>query len=119
MILTSFISSNNADWGPWRTSSCFKGLDYSLKKNKYNEYAKKHNWTIKFRNRYNEKVSFSYVLKESNVSSAEGSHRTTVLANSEGPGTFFLLADANSVKTFIDKLRFGNDWGSDYVQCDN
>lgn len=119
LVLSSFNTSNNTDWGPWQTSSCYKGLDFSLKRDSYNDYAKKYKWLIKFRNRYNENVAFSFVLKENSVSSADGTHRGNVKANSEGPGTYFLLADANSVKTFIDKLRFGNDWGSDYVQCDN
>ncbi|MGB3345627.1 MAG: hypothetical protein WBA61_17080 [Aequorivita sp.] len=119
IVLTSFNSSNNTDWGPWQTSSCYKGLDFCVKKNEYNQYAKKHNWSIKFRNRYNEKVSFGFVLKESNVNSAKGTHRVTVQANSEGSGTYFLVADANSVRAFIDQLRFGDDWGTNHAPCDN
>jgi hypothetical protein len=119
-VLTSFKSSIFTDYGPWKTTSCFKGLDYCVKRASYNEYSKKYEWWVKFRNRYNEKVTFNCVLKESNVYSANGNNRLDVEANSEGGEMWFLVADANAVKVFIDKLRFGNeDWGTKYASCDN
>lgn len=120
LVLTSFKASNNTDWSPWQTSSCYEGLDFSVKRDAYNEYAKKYKWLIKFRNTYDEDISFSFVLKERTVNSANGTHRANVKANSEGSGTWFLLEDANSVNAFMDKLRFGSDdWGTAYAPCDN
>lgn len=120
VTLTSFTNSTpSGDWGPWTSMSCFKGLDFSVKKASYNEYAKKYEWWVKFRNRYNTNASFNCVLKESYVSSAKGTDRVTVRANSEGGSTWFLIAEANYARVFVDKLRFGNDdWGTDYATCD-
>lgn len=118
--LSSFHLSNFSDYGPWTTTSCFKGLDFCVKKASYNEYARKYEWWVKFRNRYSGDVSFNCALKESYVNSAKTTDRVTVRASSEGGSIWFLVADANSVKVFIDDLRFGNDdWGTNYASCDN
>jgi hypothetical protein len=120
LIISSFKAPLQSSYGPWRTTSCFRGLDYCVKRASYNEYAKKYEWRVKFRNRYNENVSFNCVLKESSVSSAKGTERVTVKANSEGGSSWFLVADANSVNVFIGELRFGqDDWGTKYAPCDN
>ena len=118
-LLTSFKPSYLADYGSWRTTSCFKGLDYCVKRGSYNEYSKNYEWWVKFRNRYTQNVAFNCILKESRVSSAKTTDRVNVSANSEGGSSWFLVADANSVNVFIDELRFGNDdWGTKYAPCD-
>lgn len=121
-VISSFTSSSQSQsgFGPWRTTTCFKGLDYSVKRASYNESAKKYEWWVRFRNRYKVNASFDCVLKESTVISAKCTDRVTVRANSEGGGIWFLVADANAVKVFVDALRFGkDDWGTRYEPCDN
>jgi hypothetical protein len=114
------ISSNQSDYGPWRTTSCYRGLDYCVKRASYNESARKYEWWVKFRNRYQEDISFNYVLKESNVNGAAGTDRGTVKKGSISSGSWFLVADPNSVSVFIDKVRFGEDnWSDKYANCDN
>lgn len=120
LMISSFKSPFQPSYGPWRTTSCFKGIDFCVKRASYNESVRKYEWWVKFRNRYQEDVAFNCALKESNIFSAKGTERITVRASSESGGTWFLIADANSVNVFIDALRFGDDvWGTPYVKCDN
>ncbi|RZL47931.1 MAG: hypothetical protein EOP00_10570 [Pedobacter sp.] len=120
ILLSTTSASAQSEYGPWRTTSCFKGLDYCVKRGPYNESARKYEWWVKFRNRYSENVAFNCVLKESYVGSAKGTDRVNVRANSEGGSSWFLLGEANSVNVFIGELRFGNDdWGTKYANCDN
>jgi hypothetical protein len=118
--LTNSKSTINSEWGEWKTTSCFRGLDFCVRKASYNEYAKKYEWWVKFRNRYHENVSFNCVLKESHVNTAKGTDRVTVKSGSEGGNTWFLVADGNAVNLFIGELRFGNDdWGTPHANCDS
>jgi hypothetical protein len=52
----SGIKNTNGEWSNWRSSNCYQGLDFSVKKGDYNEYAHKYMWYIRFRNRYNETI---------------------------------------------------------------
>jgi hypothetical protein len=115
--LTSLKPSDNSDYGAWKSTSCFSGLDFCVKKGEYNEYAKKYHWDIKFRNRYNQSISFSYTAKNSRTSSATTNERMTIQPGGEGKA-WFLVDDQSSINVFVDKLRFGKDWGSDYAPCD-
>ena len=47
-------------WGSWNTTDCLRGLDFRVKNGGDNKYAKKYRWSIQFRNRYKEKIHFSY-----------------------------------------------------------
>ncbi len=47
-------------WGSWNTTDCLRGLDFRVRNDGYNKYAKKYRWSIQFRNRYKEKIHFSY-----------------------------------------------------------
>ena len=121
LVVGNFKSYAQSSYGPWQSSSCFKGVDFCVKRVTYNESARKYEWTVKFRNRYNENVTFSCALKESSISSGKGTDQVTIKANSEGGSTWFLVADADAVTVFIDSLTFGEeDWGSNkYAPCDN
>jgi hypothetical protein len=107
------------EFGAWRTTSCFRGLDYCVKRTEYNEYSRKYEWHVKFKNRYVENITINCVLAASDVSAATTTDRVTVRAGEETT-LWFLVPDANSVNVFIDKARFGNDdWGTPYAKCDN
>lgn len=118
LMISSFKSPMQSSYGPWKTTSCFKGLDYCVKRASYNEYNGKYEWLVKFRNRYQEKVNFSFTAKESSVSSARTSNRISIRSGGED-GTWFYLAEANSINVFVDQMRFGEDDFSKYASCDN
>ena len=114
-IFLSLQSYGQTSFGAWQSSRCYQGLDYCVRRNEYNEYSKKYNWTVKFRNRYNTAISFSYALKESNVQNAKTTDRSTLMPNGEA-STWFLVGDANQVNVFVDSFRFGEDAGP-YAAC--
>ena len=117
-MLNSFKNPIQSSYGPWNKTSCYRGIDYCVKRASYNDVAKKYEWWVKFRNNYQTTVSFSFIAKESNVRSAETSSRLTVRSGEDG-SNWFLLADANSIRVFVDRLRFGDDNGGKYAPCDN
>jgi len=118
--LSSFKNfSLSGDYGNWQTSSCYKGIDFCVKKDDYNEYAKKTKWWVKFRNRYYEDVHFDCKLTESYINSAKGTDRIHLKAGSSNEETWFLLNESNSVNVFVNSLRMGqDDYGTKYVPCD-
>lgn len=104
------------NYGPWNTVHCFDGLDYAVKRNAYNEFAKKYEWRVKFRNRYNVKIHFGVAVKESNVTSANSTDRFDLAPGAE-TSQWFLVADGNSVRVFIDRFRFGDNDAGPYASC--
>lgn len=118
LSLMGFKEPAVSDYGAWKSVSCFRGLDFCVKKASYNEYAKKYEWWVKFRNRYQETVSFDFTAKESYVNTAKTTDRISVRPGGEN-GSWFLLAEESSVNVFVDHLRFGqDDWGTKYAACD-
>jgi hypothetical protein len=122
-LLILIFPCNNAKsqttYTAWENSSCFKGIDISVKRGIYDSSTKKYQWWVKFRNRYYKDVSFNCALVPRHVKSAVGTDRVTVRANSEGGNTWFFLAEADWVNVAVDKVRFGEDeWGTDYAPCD-
>jgi hypothetical protein len=119
MITTSsFETPVQTGYGPWQTTSCYKGIDYCVKRNEYNEYSKKYHWSVKFRNRYQTKVSISFTAKESYVRSASTTDRVTIRSGAEH-SNWFLIADGNAITVFVDKLRFGEEDSGKYEYCDD
>jgi hypothetical protein len=116
-ISVAFKSPWQTSYGPWRTTSCYKGIDFCVKKGAYNEYAKKYEWWVKFRNRYHSTATFSFIAKESSITTAKTNERISIPSGEEA-SSWFLLAETNSINVFVDKMRFGDDdWGSEYVPC--
>jgi hypothetical protein len=112
--LTSFKSIPVNDFGPWKTSSCYRGIDYCVKRDSYNEYAKKYKWIIKFRNRYTKQISFNCFAVPSNVTTGNGVNGLRIDSDKEGED-WFLVADANAIRVIIDNVRLDNE----YLKCDN
>ncbi|MCI2228121.1 hypothetical protein MC378_03000 [Polaribacter sp. MSW13] len=113
-------------WGSWNTTDCLKGLDFRVKNDGYNKYAKKYKWNIEFRNRYREKIHLNYVMvspsrKQEIKRSDKAKYRVHIDGNS---GTYKVtysnLVNSNSsVYVYINKIRIGaKDYGYDYYNCD-
>ncbi len=65
LLEPKFLSSRVRDYGPWKTTSCHKGIDFCINRGEYNESAKKYKWWVKFRNRYYETAHISVGATES------------------------------------------------------
>ena len=118
MSFTAKLTPQQNSFGPWKTSTCFKGLDFCVKKGSYHQPSGTYMWTVKFRNRYNVKIHFNCVLAASNATSANTRERDEISPNEEFENDFF-VADANNVRVFVDKMRFGNEDYGEYANCDN
>ena len=116
IMLSSYTPPQQSDYGQWRTSSCYKGIDYAVKRGDYNQYAKKYQWFVKLRNRYKQEISIGYNVVESSVNSATEKYRTYIGSGAVNE-IMVLLADANSVKVLVAKLYFTSDQTKE-IPCD-
>jgi hypothetical protein len=110
-------------WGNWKTTDCFRGLDFRVKK-KTSNYSKRTEWLVQFKNRYNNKINFSYeIVPYSKRSEIRNSERTTnridINANTtERSSHYQYLYESNMVYIHVNKVRFGRDGSQAYSNCD-
>lgn len=111
-------------WGRWNTTDCLRGLDFRVRNDGYNKYAKKYRWSIQFRNRYKKKLHLSYKAVPPNESySIRQSGRTTdrihIDPNYGTYKSYYLVKSSKSIYVYVNKIRLGKkDYGSDYINCD-
>lgn len=108
------------EWGEWQTTSCFRGIDFSVKKGPYNQYAEKYYWYIQFRNRYNQPVSFNYSMLPQGFD-CDMDARKHISSNQDSDVVGDLLDEDGQVRVCIGDFRFKdvrNDFGP-YEACDN
>lgn len=111
-------------WGSWNTTDCLRGLDFRVRNDGYNKYAKKYRWSIQFRNRYKEKIHFSYkAVAPSEQNEIRRSGRTTdrlhINGNYGTRGSYYLVKSKNSIYVYVNRIRIGpKDYVSDYYKCD-
>ena len=112
LTTTSFKKATN-DWGNWTSPNArYDGIEVRVRRGDYNNYAKKWQWDLQFRNRYNKKVTFQYGCTASNDrNSCRTEQRTSLDANeTEGNDDVrsFLLNEVNTVYVCLDRVEFGN-----------
>ncbi|TXD48392.1 hypothetical protein [Polaribacter sp. IC073] len=111
-------------WGAWSTTGCLKGLDFRVRNDSYNKYAKKYKWYIQFRNRYRENIHLSFkAVAPSERNEIKRTEKTTdrihVDGNSGTYKTYYLVNSRSSVYVYVNKIRIGaKDYGYDYYNCD-
>src|ERR1035441_4719017 len=61
MILVVFSQLAQAEeWSQWKKLKGWQGFDFRIRRAEYNEPARKYNWYLQFRSRYQSKVHFSF-----------------------------------------------------------
>ena len=119
------VFGQNEKWGSWEQSDCYKGIQFRVKLQDYNNSAKQYHWKTQIRNSYNKKVTFTYDIRDSSIDGRE----------SINPGAIsesWTLNSSNTSLSFtFSKVCFyhpeGFDSCSDYNQkgyasyadCDN
>lgn len=107
------IVSNQNGWGAWKTTSCFRYLQYQIKKD---DYAGK--WFIRFKNNYNQSISMSIEVK-GNTGTREDSGRFTVRSGDTSSQYYFVDSNATRIEFTLNKVKFGDtSWGGPYAECD-
>ena len=117
-------SETQSGWGSWNSTDCLRGLDFRVRNDGYNKYAKKNRWSIEFRNRYRENIHLSYKAvspREKNEIRRTGktTDRIHVNGNSGTYKSYYLVNSSSSVYVFVNRVRIGaKDYGYDYYNCD-
>lgn len=113
-----------SEWGQWVTCDCYNGLDFRVKRADEGLSNGEFEWKVQFRNRYNEKIYFSFVIVESwrreeIRNSGKTTSRINVSANyTETSSHWTFLKETSNVYVHVNNVRFGSDSGP-YVDCDN
>lgn len=100
-------------WGPWKTTTCFRYLEYQVKKA---DYAGK--WYIRFKNGYNKSISMT-VEVSGNTGTKEDSGRFTIKSGGTSSQYYFVDDNSTRINFNVDKVKFGDSsWGGPYAECD-
>lgn len=106
-------------WDSWKQTSCYKGLDFRVKNKGKNYDGTKTKWGVQFRNRYNDKIYFSYEVYDSQPSTPRAANRTDLRSNDISSGNRdFYMSNANSIYVYVDSVRFNKDGSQGYYGCD-
>jgi hypothetical protein len=110
-------------WGSWNTTDCLRGLDFRVRNDGYNKYAKKYRWSIEFRNRYRKKVYFSYKAvtpsqKYDIRRTGKTTDRVSVKGNNGKRGSYYLVRSERSIYIYINRIRIGVKDVGRYTDCD-
>lgn len=119
LLLGFILPLQSQSWSSWKTSSCFKGLDYRTKKTDYYESSGKHRWRVQFKSRYKEKIHFSYDIYSSSSDQSNGSFGRTSINPGGTDSDSRNLKNGDSIYVSVSRVRFGKDYGSDYAECDH
>jgi hypothetical protein len=112
-------SIKQGDWGPWNQTSCYKGLDFRVMNRGQTYDKKKYIWSVQFRNRYNEKIYFSYEVFDSKPSSPRTTNRTNLDPDKTSDGyRDFYMQNGSSIYVYIDDVRFNKDGLQEFYDCD-
>ena len=110
--------AKTADWGRWNTTQ-YDGIDYRFKCSGYNESAKKYDWQVQFRNRYREKVHFSFKLADTNERVTRTSARLSLRSGSESSGSEYALLNApcvnGTIGVYVNEVRIKEQDSGPYV----
>jgi hypothetical protein len=110
-------------WGSWKTTDCFRGLDFRVKRKK-SSYSSKTEWLVQFRNRYNNKIYFNFEIvpysqRSAIIRSQRTTNRTDLNANTTERRTHYrYLEESNTVYVHVNKVRFNKDGSQSYSNCD-
>lgn len=99
-------------WGQWKTTSCYKGINYRIKRDDHYEGK----WFIEFSNRYVSEVSMDVEVVNA------GSPVRIHIPSGDTRKEYFYLKDkrANEINFYINKLKFDDrSWGGPYAECDH
>ena len=114
-IMLPALTKAQQQFGPWKESSCYKGLEYCTRIDGYNQYAKKDKWIVKFRNKYEKEIHFNYILKDS-AADKKFVGRKHLLYGKEEEG-WMLITPGVKIDISFDRVCLGNDDGK-YAACD-
>ncbi len=104
----------------FRTSGCFQGLEYRIKRGAFNKEIMQYVYTIEFQNNYDEAIWFSYSIgREGSQPQQKGDFiksRVTVKSHARNISTFTLTGIESALEMHIHLARVDYD-GGNFIRC--
>lgn len=108
IAVVSFKNAQQENWSRWNSSANYPGIEYRTRKNSYNDYAKKWQWDIQFRNSYSRTATFSYGYS-STIANCKTDHTEYKLpAGKSSDITSFLSYESSTIWICIDNVNTGD-----------
>lgn len=103
-LLLAALPAQAGDWGPWRTPYPeHSGLEIRVRKNYFNDAAKKWHWDYQVRNRYNRWAGLTIRIKD------EGAPGRFLIAPGDSEQSWALTADRGEILHYqFTDICFGN-----------
>ena len=124
----TFTFGQTAQWGPWTSVSCYKGIQYSIMNLGFNKSTNSYWWNVRWKNNYSKTVSFDgevIIAGESSIRGGWGSLQPG------GMQTYTSVPYKSSSTNFtvrVTKVCFAERYGGcstniegypNYAECDN
>jgi len=121
LVLSSPVVAFCADnWGPWNTTSCYKGIQWRVRYNRKTTIKGKHEWGLEIRNRYTSKLYLSWELLEQGKKLAKFRWRTNIKPGQKMYRHYMLTTPRGGTVTFwVGNVRIGSKDVGAYRKCDN
>lgn len=126
--LPTITSAQEHQWGSWSTDPCFSGVQFRARYDYYNEIAKKHRWSIQYKNNYTRDIAFSYNLGSSregilkDVREKRGMYRTRIKPGQIDSGMWvFTDSQGQILETMGHARLLGSDeadYKGPFMTCD-
>jgi hypothetical protein len=108
---TSFKNTNH-NWSDWKTSTCYRGIDFRVSRGDHNEEKNLWLWEYEFRNRYNENVTFEASIKPSYDLDCHTNLLIQIDANGIEGNMADWLAESNHVNICVNQLKVNGEGNS-------
>ena len=100
------------DWGAWRTTSCYNGIDFRVRKE-----ATTNIWWVQLRNRYNKKIGID-VGAAVPGGNCKTSDRLTINIGATSE-TWYSFENVSSIEVCVSNLKWDDEWSNPSVPCGN
>lgn len=128
LFLLSPSFGQNAQWGPWTSVSCYKGIQYSIMNLGFNKSTNSYWWNVKWRNNYSKAVSFDGEVIIGGENSLHGGFGNIQPGGTQTYTSLPYKSSATNFTVRVTKVCFSERYGGcstniegypNYAECDN
>lgn len=106
-----YVAKAHGAYGQWQAVSQWPGLDFRVSNEGFNKFAGQYEWDVEFRNRYTQRIHFSFALAEPNATGNVSLKFRESLNPGEADfiGAFEFLNSSSGATVWVGEVRFGKD----------
>ncbi|MBS1571301.1 MAG: hypothetical protein JST62_02745 [Bacteroidetes bacterium] len=128
ILQTTFLFGQSSDWGPWTNVSCFRGIQYSVLNKGYSKITNSYWWNVRWRNNYNEPVSFDGEVIIDGENSLHGRFGAIKPGGIEHYTELPYKSSSTHFTVRVNSVCFSTSWAGcseslegwpNYAECDN